>query len=79
MDYSNYGILNMLQDVQRQLWGKTSVFINIYQDTDMEKYLSACIFDKDNRAKCFNFHNDESEEEHKDTYIRFYDIVKQFV
>ena len=78
MDYSNKGILVMLQDLQRINFGKVGIYVDtVLSDDGDEPIVSGTVFDKEGEAHFFSFHSFESEEKHKEGYLKLLELVNE--
>ena len=77
MDYSNKGILVMLQDLQRKYFGRMTMLVNVYILDESDPMVNGCVFDKDGEPHNFNFYAGDSDERHKDEYITLLRLVHE--
>ena len=76
MDYSNKGILIMLQDLQRTVFGKVSMFVDIII-LDDSTMVACCVFDKDGEPHTSNFYAYESDDKHMKEYLKVLKLVNE--
>lgn len=76
MDYSNKGILVMLQDLQRTYFGWVSINIQVVNsDVSKEPILTCGIFDENDEPHTATIFADMSEEEKKAIYLDMLSIT----
>ena len=74
MDYSNKGILTMLQDLQRIHFGSVSIYVDVTL-SEGDPIVACTVFDKDDEPHCFSFYSYESDDVHKKEYINAIEII----
>ena len=74
MDYSNKGILIMLQDLQREYYGKVSIYIDTINH-DKEVIIACCVFDATGEPHTINFYSFEDVCVHKKNFLKVKDII----
>lgn len=82
MKYTNDNILTLLQDIQRHIFGKVTMFINAYAPTEdckeMKRLINVCVFDINDKAHCFTFSDYNTEEQNKDIFLSVKEVIKEF-
>ena len=78
MDYSVNGILLMLQDLQRQYFGKMTVMLNTFVSDESGPYLSCTVFKGEDTYLETFYDSYESDAERREKYMRLLTIFKSF-
>lgn len=77
MDYSNKGILVMLQDLQRIHFGRFSFYVNVTLSDEGESPLVSCtVFDEADEPHCFSFYSYETDEGNRVEYQKVLELIK---
>ena len=82
MKYTSDNILTLLQDIQRHIFGKVTMFINAYAPTDdcveIGRQINVCVFDINDKARCFTFSDYNTEEQNRDLFLSMKEVIKEF-
>ena len=77
MDYSNKGILVMLQDLQRINYGKITMHVSLFLMEESGPLVNGTVFDKNDEPHNFNFYSFDSDEKHKEEYQKLLELVNE--
>lgn len=75
MDYSNRGILVMLQDLQRENYGKVGIYVDTLLLSDGDSMIACCVFDVAEEPHTVSFYSFEADETHKENFKRVRELI----